>query len=102
MLPEYPLRGRCSDPKSSRSDRECRLVPTLYATASDLSATPLLILDSSCHSQSCWQRGQRQNVSPSSKISSSLQQSLAYNPSSRASSEVFISFSFHCYQTLSD
>src|SRR5260370_2461634 len=44
----------------------------------------------SSHSQRRWHRGQRQNVSPSVKISSTAQHSDAYSPASRVSSEVLI------------
>src|SRR5437870_6214715 len=45
---------------------------------------------SNSHSQRRWHRGQRQNVSPCVKISSTAQHSDAYSPASRASSEVLI------------
>ena len=45
---------------------------------------------SNSHSQRRWHRGQRQNVSPCVKISSTAQHSDAYSPDLRASSEVLI------------
>src|SRR4029077_11315835 len=79
----------------------CSCLPPAYPLtySSDSAVTRSLILDSRLQSQRRWQFGHRQNVSPASKISSRLQQSFEYKPSSSASSEVFICLAPHIFNS---